>query len=78
VTHLERFPTARAVAAAQRASFYGSHSYGAIKNMLRQGLDLQPLPTAPQSTAAPTTAPRFARPITELLHKPKDTLDELH
>jgi transposase len=78
VTHLERFPTARAVAAAQRARFYGSHSYGAIKNMLRQGLDLQPLPTVPQSPTAPATAPRFARPITQLLHKPKDTLDELH
>src|SRR5262249_36229042 len=49
VTHLERFPRERAVAACARAAYYGSTSYGAIKNILRQGLDLQPLP-APAST----------------------------
>lgn len=77
VTHLERFPRERAIAACNRASFYASYSYGAIRNILRQGLDLQPLPTA--VAAAPALpAPRFARSITELIHKEKDSCDELH
>jgi hypothetical protein len=77
VTHLETFPSERAAAACERARFYGSHSYGAIKNMLRQGLDLQPLPARATSTPAPAP-PRFARSITDLLHKPKENPDELH
>ncbi len=44
VTHLEKFPRERAIAACLRAQHYGSRSYGVIKNILRQGLDLQPLP----------------------------------
>jgi transposase len=77
VTHLERFPRERAIAACARARFYGSHSYGAIKNILRQGLDLQPLPTVVAATAA-LPAPRFARSITELLHPPMEEHDELN
>jgi transposase len=77
VTHLERFPKERAVATCQRARFYASYSYAAVKTILRRGLDMQPLPIA--TAAAPTlAAPRFARSITELLHKQKDTQDELH
>jgi len=44
VSHLEQFPKARAEAAAQRALHFGALEYGAIKSILRQGLDLQPLP----------------------------------
>jgi transposase len=79
VTHLERFPRERAVAACARATHYGSTSYGAIKNILRQGLDLQPLPTP--ATGAALTNPRFARSIGELLHRPtkkKEGNHELH
>lgn len=60
VTHLETFPLSRARAACQRAEHLGSYSYGAIKNILRAGLDLLPLPeSAPTPASLP--APRFAR-----------------
>jgi transposase len=76
VTHLEKFPRERAVAACLRAQHFGSRSYGALKNILRHGLDLQPLPnTTPTSTL---TTPRFARPIGELLHRNQENHDELH
>lgn len=60
VTHLETFPPERAQRACQRASFYGAMSYQAIKTILRQGLDMEPLPTSRlPGTWADT--PRFAR-----------------
>jgi hypothetical protein len=77
VTHLETFPPQRAIAAAERARFYGSHSYGAVKNMLRQGLDLQPLPLVVAQAPA-SASPRFARSIADLLHKQKENQDEFH
>jgi len=80
VTHLEKFPRERAVAACLRAQHFGALSYGAIKTILRQGLDLEPLsPTA--TTPAPQLAsPRFARSMSELLHHmtKKETDDELN
>ena len=71
VTHLETFPPERARAAARRAHFYGTYSYGGLKSLLRQGLDLQPPPLvlAPQTNAA-LAQPRFARSVAELLHLP--------
>lgn len=60
VTHLEKFPPERAAAACQRASFYGAKSYQAIRDILRRGLDLQPLPETP-APSAPAWTPRFAR-----------------
>lgn len=74
VTHLEKFPRERAANACIRAQHYGSTSYGAIKNILRQGLDLQPPPSTP--TSEPLANPRFARPIGELFHK--ENHDELN
>jgi hypothetical protein len=66
VTYVEKFPVERANAAARRASFYGSHSYQAVKNILTRALDLQPLPTTkPVSVWA--DAPRFARDVATLL-----------
>ncbi len=81
VTHLEKFPRERAIGACQRAQHYGSRSYGVLKNILRQGLDLAPLPTT--QPAPPLASPRFARSIDELLHKNTPNLDpenhdELH
>ncbi len=51
--------------AARRASFYGSNSYQAVKNILTRALDLEPLPT---SKAQPrwADAPRFARDLSKL------------
>jgi len=66
VTYLEKFPAERASAAARRASFYGSYTYQAVKNILTRALDLEPLPT---SKAKPAWAdrPRFARDISKLV-----------
>ena len=44
IRHLETFPRDRARKAAARALRYGCLNYGAIKNILRKGLDLEPLP----------------------------------
>jgi transposase len=66
VTHLEKFPIERAVAACERASTYGSYQYRTIKNILRDGLDLKPVESP---TCGPLGTPRFARPIEDLLHR---------
>jgi hypothetical protein len=67
VTYLEKFPVERANAAARRASFYGSYSYQAIKNILQRALDLEPLPSAtPKRLWA--DGPRFARDIATLVN----------
>jgi hypothetical protein len=66
VAYLEKFPRERANAAARRASFFGSYSYQAIKNILLQALDLEPLPTS-ASKSAWKGKPRFARDITTLV-----------
>jgi hypothetical protein len=69
LTHLEGFPPQRAQAAARRAHFYGTYTYRGLKNILRQGLDLQPLPLALAAPATPSLPqPRFARSVAELLH----------
>jgi hypothetical protein len=44
VTHLEGFPRERARAAARRALHFRCLEYRGIKNILRKGLDLEPLP----------------------------------
>jgi transposase len=61
VTHLESFPVERARGACRRADYFASYSYGALKNILRRGLDLELLPEASAAPAMSTT-PRFARP----------------
>ena len=66
VTYLEKFPAERANAAARRASFYGSYTYQAIKNILTRALDLQPLPTN-RPTQLWADLPRFARDIATLV-----------
>lgn len=65
VTHLESFPPTRANAAAKRALFYECTDYRGLKNILRQGLDLVPLPD--ESTRAWSQGSRFARKPTESL-----------
>ena len=78
VAHLETFPLDRAVAAVRRASFFGSYSYQAIKNILRKGLDMTPLPTVVVPASAATERPRFARDIQELLQFPTEKNDAPH
>ena len=60
VSHLETFPPQRACAAAGRALFYGCIDYRSIKNILKKGLDLQPI--EPKSTRSWSQGSRFARP----------------
>lgn len=61
VTALERVSVERASAAARRARFYQSYSVGALKDMLRRGLDAEPLPGVLIPTHGALEAPRFAR-----------------
>ena len=69
VTHLT-FPPARAQAAARRALHFECTDYRGIKNILRQGLDLVPLPG--ESTRAWSRDSRFARKPTESLFAHKE------
>lgn len=75
VRHLADFPIERARAACRRASFYGLHTYGGIKNILRKGLDLEPLPIVVQRSVGVLEKPRFARNIGELLELPLEETD---
>ena len=68
VTHLERFPPERAQRACLRARHYGSYGYAALKKILRDGIDLEPLPSEGTPPAKPESAPRFARPMSEIVH----------
>lgn len=65
VTHLERFPEKRSRAACARALHFGSTSYGAIKRILAEALDLEPLPH--KTRAAALERPRYARPVQQQL-----------
>ena len=78
VTHLESHPVARARAACARARYFASHSYGAIKNILRKGLDMQPLPDVVLPERGRLERPRFARDIKELLAAPLEDTDAPH
>jgi transposase len=66
VRHLETFPEERAQAACRRALFFGNLTYRGIKGILREGLDLEPLPTN-ESANGKLVAPRYARRPKELL-----------
>lgn len=79
VTHLEKFPPERAVAACRRADYYGAYRYDTVKRILVQGLDLQPLPLSvvPDSDR-PTGTYRFARRLSELLAQPAESTDDPH
>jgi len=79
ITHLERFPKERALAAVRRADYYGAYRYDTVKRILLQGLDLQPLPlaTVPEP-GRPASPYRFARRLGELLAQPLENTDDPH
>ncbi|MDH5647297.1 MAG: IS21 family transposase [Candidatus Heimdallarchaeota archaeon] len=64
---LEMYPQHRARGAARRAHFYGVMTYGGLKRILVNALDLEPLPTAVEPASGTLDEPRFARDIPELL-----------
>lgn len=76
VKHLETFPPERARAAARRALFFQSHSYGAVKRILRDALDLEPLPNVAVPASTWSERPRFARDVRELLQLTLEVTDE--
>lgn len=65
VRHLEGFPKTRARAAAVRALRFDCLDYVAIKNILRKGLDLEPIDDAPSRPWS--SGSRYARRPTEPL-----------
>jgi hypothetical protein len=79
VTQLEPFPRVRAEAACRRARHFGNHKFGGLKRILRDGLDLLPLPGDAPVASAPLSHPRFARSAQELLWPLlKEHVDELN
>ncbi len=54
-------PAERIERVCARASFYGMTSYGAIKRMVRDGLDFEPLPTVSTPSYGPLASPRLPR-----------------
>lgn len=68
VTHLEQFPTGRANAASRRALHFGNLTYGGIKDILRQGLDYEPLPGTKRKNGV-LEHPRFSRSPTDLIDR---------
>lgn len=77
VGHLQSFPVARARAAARRALHFGCLEYGAIKNILRKGLDLEPWAEACEERAW-SQGSRFARKPTEALHAVREKSNDHH
>ena len=70
ITHLETFPKKRAQAAARRALHFGCLDFQGIKNILRKGLDLQPLPET--SSRDWSTGSLFARNPTDFINTNKE------
>jgi len=62
VTHLQSFPVHRARAACVRALHYQNFTYAGLKDILRRGLDLTPLPGGGNKLAEHwSQKPRFSR-----------------
>lgn len=80
VTHLELFPLERAQAACRRARYYANYTYPSVRDILRQGLEREPLPLAVVPADKANDRPRYARNIGELLQLPllKEDIDDAH
>jgi hypothetical protein len=78
VLHLETFPKERANAACRRARYYANYGYVGLKTILEKALDLEPLPVAVVPATEPSSPPRFARDLRELLHSLPEENHEPH
>lgn len=76
VSHLEQFPVERARAACLRAQYFGSYTYPALKDILRKGLDLEPLPNVVAPRFGALLSPRYARDPRQLLNLPLEKTHE--
>ena len=76
VTHLESFPRKRACAAARHALHFGCTDYKSIKNILRKGIDLEPL--AEERGRAWSKGSRYARKPTETLFAMQESIHADH
>jgi transposase len=75
VTYLEQVPKHRANNAARRARHFDIHDYRGVKDILLKALDFEPLPTPLfPAPASPAAAPRFARPVTQMLASKKEKI----
>ena len=64
---LEKYPPDRAERACARARFYGNYRYGGLKDILRRGLDFEPLPHVTVPTYGGLSQAVFARKATDYL-----------
>lgn len=68
VSYLEEYPVDRAEGACRRARVFGNYSYKGLRNILVEGLDLEPsFPAAVYVHGKLEEPPRFARTMDELL-----------
>lgn len=61
VTYLEQYPVNRAEGACRRARAYGNYTYQGIKEILLEGIDLEPAVPKAVYVHGKLTEPRFAR-----------------
>lgn len=77
VTLLETLPRERAENTARRALHFGVHDYRGVRDIVRKGLDFEPLPPELfDDLPAAATAPRFTRPVSEMLAGKQEMFDE--
>ena len=76
VTLLEKHPPSRATAACERARFYGAYTYVAVRDILRKGLDFEPLPPTLFPASALTPAPVKPRSRPRFSRAPTPTQDQ--
>lgn len=67
VTLLEKHPKSRAQAACRRALHFGNLTYAGVRDILRKGLDFEPLPEA-LPLYGRLDKPTFARSPSEIVH----------
>ncbi|MFU8805315.1 MAG: IS21 family transposase [Bradymonadaceae bacterium] len=67
VSHLEKFPPERAEAACRRARAFGAYNYQAIRRILVEGLDMEPITPQTDYVHGKLEEPRFARSMSEMM-----------